>query len=252
MLNPATPCDFSCHPAQRAAEKSNRQCRTLVGIIWKTKGFFLTGRSFLFMESGLPGVPPCAGSATGGHKKPNQVHCRTLVGIIRKTKLSGYIKRKAHPHGQVFLFMEVFPHVLDPPLAVLQCWTLSLKTTWKKDLTGSPSRHRLRLFFVESGNHLPGRLQVPSALKGLTSVFGMGTGGSLSPLSPENCEGLVQSFVFLVSAPSLHNRSFHLGDFPHISRFIFYCAYPENRTSRLLTSRITSFPIFPLVSTQFF
>ena len=108
---------------------------------------------------------------------------------------------------------------------------------------------------MESGNVLLSQVvsnQVPSALKGLTSVFGMGTGGSLSPLSPENCEGLVQSFVFLVSAPSLHNRSFHLGDFPHISRFIFYCAYPENRTSRLLTSRITSFPIFPLVSTQFF
>ena len=105
-------------------------------------------------------------------------------------------------------------------------------------------RHRLRLFFVESGNVLLSQVvsnQVPSALKGLTSVFGMGTGGSLSPLSPENCEGFVQSFVFLVSAPSLHNRSFHLGDFPHISRFIFYCAYPENRTSRLLTSRITSF-----------
>ena len=111
------------------------------------------------------------------------------------------MKRKTHPHGQVFLFME-------------------------------------------SGNVLLSQVvsnQVPSALKGLTSVFGMGTGGSLSPLSPENCEGFVQSFVFLVSAPSLHNRSFHLGDFPHISRFIFYCAYPENRTSRFPTSRITSF-----------
>ena len=99
-------------------------------------------------------------------------------------------------------------------------------------------------FFMESGNVLLSQVvsnQVPSALKGLTSVFGMGTGGSLSPLSPENCEGFVQSLVFLVSAPSLYNRSFHLGDSPHISRFIFYCAYPENRTSRLLTSCITSF-----------
>ena len=92
-------------------------------------------------------------------------------------------------------------------------------------------------FFMESGNVLLSQVvsnQVPSALKGLTSVFGMGTGGSLSPLSPENCEGFVQSLVFLVSAPSLYNRSFHLGDSPHISRFIFYCAYPENRTSRSL------------------
>ena len=141
--------------------------------------------------------PPLA-AHTG---EPNQVQCRTLVGIIWKTKLSDCMKRKTHPHGQVFLFME-------------------------------------------SGNVLLSQVvsnQVPSALKGLTSVFGMGTGGSLSPLSPENCEGFVQSFVFLVSAPSLHNRNFHLGDFPHISRFIFYCAYPENRTSRFLTSCITSF-----------
>ena len=50
------------------------------------------------------------------------------------------MKRKTHPHGQVFLFMEsgnvllsqVFPHVLDPPLAAhmgepnqVQCWTLA-------------------------------------------------------------------------------------------------------------------------------
>ena len=41
---------------------------------------------------------------------------------------------------------------------------------------------------MESGDVLLSRAvssQVPSALRGLTSVFGMGTGGSLSPLSPE-------------------------------------------------------------------
>ena len=99
-------------------------------------------------------------------------------------------------------------------------------------------------FFMESGNVLLSQVvsnQVPSALKGLTSVFGMGTGGSLSPLSPENCEGFVQSFVFLASASSLYNRSLHLGNSPHNTRFFFYCAYPENRTSRLLTSCKTSF-----------
>ena len=40
----------------------------------------------------------------------------------------------------------------------------------------------------KSGSHLLSRAvssQVPSALKGLTSVFGMGTGGSPSPLPPE-------------------------------------------------------------------
>ena len=42
--------------------------------------------------------------------------------------------------------------------------------------------------FMESGDDLLSRAvssQVPSALRGLTSVFGMGTGGTLSPLSPE-------------------------------------------------------------------
>ena len=41
---------------------------------------------------------------------------------------------------------------------------------------------------VESGDDLSSRAvssQVLSALKGLTSVFGMGTGGTPSPLSPE-------------------------------------------------------------------
>ena len=43
-------------------------------------------------------------------------------------------------------------------------------------------------FPLESGDDLLSRAvssQVPSALRGLTSVFGMGTGGSLLPLSPE-------------------------------------------------------------------
>ena len=41
---------------------------------------------------------------------------------------------------------------------------------------------------VVSGGDLLSRAvasQVPSALRGLTSVFGMGTGGTLLPLSPE-------------------------------------------------------------------
>ena len=41
---------------------------------------------------------------------------------------------------------------------------------------------------IKSGNDLlfqDPSVQVPSAQRGLTAVFGMGTGGSLSPLSPE-------------------------------------------------------------------
>ena len=55
----------------------------------------------------------------------------------------------------------------------------------------------------------------------------------------------MQSFIFLVSAPSLYNRSFHLGNSPHNTRSIFYCAYPENRTSRFLSSCKTSLLNFP-------
>jgi hypothetical protein len=45
-----------------------------------------------------------------------------------------------------------------------------------------------RLLEIESGDYLLSRAvasQVPSAFGGLTSVFGMGTGGTLQPLSPE-------------------------------------------------------------------
>ena len=50
------------------------------------------------------------------------------------------------------------------------------------------TQRKLSLFLMESGSDLLSRAvssQVPLALKGLTSVFGMGTGGSLSPLPPE-------------------------------------------------------------------
>ena len=47
---------------------------------------------------------------------------------------------------------------------------------------------RMQVVSLESGGDLLSRAvssQVPSALKGLTSVFGMGTGGTPSPLPPE-------------------------------------------------------------------
>ena len=55
----------------------------------------------------------------------------------------------------------------------------------------------------------------------------------------------MQSFVFLASASSLYNRSLHLRNSPHNTRFFFYCAYPENRTSRLpyiLQDQFHNFP----------
>ena len=87
--------------------------------------------------------------------------------------------------------------------------------------------------------------QVFSTLMSLTSVFGMGTGGSLSPLSPEFCQGLVQSFVLLALAASLHNRTLRLGNSPHIRACSSIRAYPENRTSKLLTSCFLPVSNFP-------
>ena len=58
---------------------------------------------------------------------------------------------------------------------------------------------RMQVVSLESGGDLLSRAvssQVPSALKGLTSVFGMGTGGTPSPLPPEiSFQGSVPSSV---------------------------------------------------------
>ena len=56
----------------------------------------------------------------------------------------------------------------------------------------------------ESGDVLLSRAvpsQVPSACGGLTSVFGMGTGGSLQLLSPETLFGCQSGFVLSLSFP---------------------------------------------------
>ena len=114
---------------------------------------------------------------------------------------------------------------------------------------------KLRLFHMGSGNVLLSRAvssQVPSALKGLTSVFGMGTGGSLSPLSPEFCQGFVQSVVLLASAVSIQTTASDLGTLrtfalPSSIARTLKTAHPD-----FSSSCKDQFPIFPLVSTQFF
>ena len=61
------------------------------------------------------------------------------------------------------------------------------EAAWKAEnsrLDMKKAQHLLSFFHMESGSVLLSRAvssQVPSALKGLTSVFGMGTGGTLSP-----------------------------------------------------------------------
>ena len=65
-----------------------------------------------------------------------------------------------------------------------------------------------QLLLFCSGNVLLSRAvsrQVPSALKSLTSVFGMGTGGSSSPSSPD--------IYFLIANSTMQKISFHLTHF---------------------------------------
>ena len=81
------------------------------------------------------------------------------------------------------------------------------KTTKKEKLKDLSSK----LLYLDSGNVLLSRAvssQVPSALKGLTSVFGMGTGGTPSPSSPEivnfSFSELPETFQLLFRSVSSH------------------------------------------------
>ena len=81
------------------------------------------------------------------------------------------------------------------------------------------------IFFVESGSVLLSRAvssQVPSALKGLTSVFGMGTGGSLSLSPPECCEGFAQPLSTWFPVMSFYNHDLPFpGEPPRIALLFF-------------------------------
>ena len=89
----------------------------------------------------------------------------------------------------------------------------------------SPANARL---FVESGSVLLSRAvssQVPSALKGLTSVFGMGTGGSLLLSPPECCEGFAQPLSAWFPVMSFYNHDLSVpGEPPRIALLSFYPA----------------------------
>ena len=76
------------------------------------------------------------------------------------------------------------PSLIPLPNSSLPLSLLNPKTTKKE----KPEDLSSKLLYLDSGNVLLSRAvssQVPSALKGLTSVFGMGTGGTPSPSSPE-------------------------------------------------------------------
>ena len=104
---------------------------------------------------------------------------------------------------------------------------------------------KLTLSLLESGDDLLSRAvssQVPSTLKGLTSVFGMGTGGTPSLLSPEMVSYLIS---FALSDFCLNDFVFHASDispslpFGFLLRFL--PAYPNLDNCTLPSSLSLSF-----------
>ena len=93
-------------------------------------------------------------------------------------------KQQKTPHNTV---RSVAPQVgLEPTTTRLtaECSAIELL----RIIMALEKRSRLSNSLLDPGDVLLSRAvasQVPSALRGLTSVFGMGTGGSLSLLSPE-------------------------------------------------------------------
>ena len=106
----------------------------------------------------------------------------------------GFLQMHKVTSALCLLLSQVFIPVLFPPLAAHGDEPNQVRSLTSSNSTGALGRcrwnkkrtHPVRdeSFFMESGNVLLSQVvsnQVPSALKGLTSVFGMGTGGSLSP-----------------------------------------------------------------------
>ena len=80
------------------------------------------------------------------------------------------------------------PHPIALPCSPSQLLSASIPSNPKTTKKEKPKDFSFKLLYLDSGNVLLSRAvssQVPSALKGLTSVFGMGTGGTPSPSSPE-------------------------------------------------------------------
>ena len=85
---------------------------------------------------------------------------------------------------------RVPPPLIPLPSLVSSCpiFLTSIPFNPKTTKKEKPEDFSSKLLYLDSGNVLLSRAvssQVPSALKGLTSVFGMGTGGTPSPSSPE-------------------------------------------------------------------
>ena len=107
-----------------------------------------------------------------------------------------------------------------PSLVPLPNASLPLSPLPKTTKKEKPEDFSSKLLYLDSGNVLLSRAvssQVPSALKGLTSVFGMGTGGTPSPLPPE----IVALFDYRAFTTA-HEEKTHYSSFKPSSQSRFF------------------------------
>ena len=134
-----------------------------------------------YLSEGGPG----AGVPHGNLAGPRQPLVPFPCG--KGTRASADARNSLKPH------LEPRPCAPAPPPIVLPCspsqlLSASISSNPKTTKKEKPEDFSSKLLYLDSGNVLLSRAvssQVPSALKGLTSVFGMGTGGTPSPSSPE-------------------------------------------------------------------
>ena len=98
---------------------------------------------------------------------------------------------------------------------------------------------------MESGGDLLSRTvtsQVPSALKGLTSVFGMGTGGTPSSLPPEMVSYLIEIALHSTRGfPYLRFRKFRPSSLPFLPPSgLKVFSHPDNCTVSIQCKRLFS------------
>ena len=106
-----------------------------------------------------------------------------------------------------------------------------------------------RFFFMGSGSVLLSRAvssQVPSALKGLTSVFGMGTGGSPSPLPPEYRVCTFLSHTLKTAHPALQ----HLASTINQSLVFYFVGLVPSSLDQVLDRLVSSSSICYHTSTD--
>ena len=121
-----------------------------------------------------------------------------------------------------------------------QCGVPTIEAADSPSPEFTKKKARLSTSLLESGGDLLSRTvtsQVPSALKGLTSVFGMGTGGTPSSLPPEMVSCFRET-VFIAVLRFRKSRPSSLPFLPPSGPEVF--SHPDNCTVSIQHKRLFS------------